>query len=451
MIQTYKFSSSYTNKNKLDIIREVGKSYKFYYNKLIPHVLSKFYKNEGLIPKFLPQLNLTDLSERYKQTCGKQVKSNLDSWRSNIKNRIKEKIIGSDLPGETKKILITINSSGAWFKKELEIKREPVSSELLKLSRKMFKHCRGSYPKLRNVTMNLDEKVASVEKPENGLGFDYWIKLATLEKRHPIYLPIKSYDYFENRLGLLKRQIQVIVRPDNIEYGFVKDVEFEKMEPGKNRIIGIDTGVKVPLSTSTGNQYGLSLYGRLRKIDDQIINCVQVRMKNGFYKKSPKLNGLYNRARNLLKNEIGRISNEFFKNEKPEEIVLENNKEVTEGLEKFSKQMKRLIKGSGITRLRDILIQKSEKNGVDAVKINQAYTSQECPVCHNIDKKNRKSQRIFKCIKCGFTRNADYVASINIRNRRSIARVDIYTSYKLIRGLIEAYYKNSGPCLVFQT
>ena len=446
MIQTYKFKSSYSNKAKLQAVRDIGRAYKKYYNKLIINTISNFYKNEGVTPKFLPRLNIEKLSERYKQTCGKQVKSNLDSWLSNIKNRIRDKITASNLSEENKKILYSINKYGMWYKKEVLIKGEAVSQDLLKLSRNLFKHSRGDYPKLRNTAMNLDEKVASVEKSENS--FDYWIKLATLEKGHPIYLPIKSYNYFENKIGVLKRQIQIIIRPDKIEYGFVKDVECKKKESIEGKIIGIDTGVKIPLTTSTGNQYGQSLYGQLRRIDDQIIRCVQVRMKNGFYKNSPKLKGLYNRARNLLKNEIGRISNEFFKNEKPEVLVLENNKEVTEGLEGFSRKMKRIIKKSGMGQLRDVLIEKSDRNGAEAVKVNQAYTSQECPACHSIDKKNRKSQKVFKCVNCGFTRNADYVASINIRNRRSITRVDIYTPYKLVRGLVEAFY---SPLPVFQT
>lgn len=112
--------------------------------------------------------------------------------------------------------------------------------------------------------------------------------------------------------------------------------------------------------------------------------------------------------------------------------------------------MRRIIKGSGITQLRDLLINKSEKNKVKSEKINQAYTSQECPKCHCIDSKNRQKQKVFKCVSCGFTRNADYVASVNIRNRRSITEIDIYTPYKLVREIVEAYYKVK-PWLVFQT
>lgn len=448
MFKTYKFKSSHTNKVKLDSIRELGQVYKVYFNNLTNSTVTEFYKNLGKLPKFLPRIDAPEnFSERYKQTCGKQVKGTFQSWFSNVKNRVSDKITGSDLPEETKKQLYIINKYGLYFKKEIKLKGLEISPEIIKLANKIYHHCKGNYPKLRNTAMNLDLKVASIEKSKNS--FDYWIKIATLEKGEPIFLPIESYDYFENKKGLLKKQVQIIIRPDKIEYGFVKDLPLEDFLPIKNKVIGIDTGLVIPLSTSTGNQYGIGLYHKLLKLDKQTSLLTSTRMKNRFYKPSDKLNGLYERARSLLKNEIGRITNEFFNKEKPEEIILENNKDLTTGgLENFSKKMRRIIKTSGINKIRDVLIEKSKVFGADFLKVNQAYTSQDCPSCHCIDSKNRKTQKIFKCIKCGFSRNADYVGSINIRNRRSIPSISIYTPYKKVRGLLEAYYES---LLVLQT
>jgi putative transposase len=449
MLATYKFKSSYANISKIYSIKKLGLAYKFYYNKLILFVISEFYKNEGFVPRFLPCLEIGNLSIRYKQNCGKQVKTDLICKLSNIKNKVREKIIKSNLSDNTKMILHTINNHNMWFKKNIYIKCEPVPQELLKLARKIFHHCRGNYPRLKNITLSLNANVASVEKAKNS-SFDYWIKLSTLNKSHPIYLPIKTYDYFESKTGILKKQIQIIVRENKIEYGFVKDIKFEPLKSIRGKTIGLDIGVVTPLNTSTGNQYGLGLYEKLKRFDKSITELIQMRMKNGFNKKSPRLCKLYDKTRNLLKNEIGRISNEFLKNEKPEEIILENNDKITEDLKNFSAGMRRLIKNSGITRLRDTLIKKGAKNKIKIIKINQAYTSQECPLCHCVSKKNRKSQKIFKCIRCGYTRNADYVASINIRNRRSITSIGIYTPHKLIRGLLEAYYKDMSR-VIFQT
>ena len=53
----------------------------------------------------------------------------------------------------------------------------------------------------------------------------------------------------------------------------------------------------------------------------------------------------------------------------------------------------------------------------DVVKVNPAYTSQECSNCGHTCKENRKTQSLFECVKCNFTMNADEQACINILQR----------------------------------
>jgi IS605 OrfB family transposase len=56
------------------------------------------------------------------------------------------------------------------------------------------------------------------------------------------------------------------------------------------------------------------------------------------------------------------------------------------------------------------------RESIKIIKVSLKHTSQECPVCHTIDKRNRKNS-IFKCIKCGRTLNPDRNASLNIALR----------------------------------
>ena len=57
---------------------------------------------------------------------------------------------------------------------------------------------------------------------------------------------------------------------------------------------------------------------------------------------------------------------------------------------------------------------KAIKKGGEVIKVNPKYTSQKCSCCGHVSKENRKTQSKFKCVKCGFTLNADVNASINI-------------------------------------
>lgn len=53
----------------------------------------------------------------------------------------------------------------------------------------------------------------------------------------------------------------------------------------------------------------------------------------------------------------------------------------------------------------------------DVIKVNCAYTSQECSKCGHTSKENRKTQSLFECVSCGFTENADLQACFNILQR----------------------------------
>jgi IS605 OrfB family transposase len=57
---------------------------------------------------------------------------------------------------------------------------------------------------------------------------------------------------------------------------------------------------------------------------------------------------------------------------------------------------------------------KAKRNGVPFTTVDPHYTSQHCPCCGHISRKNRPSRDLFHCKLCGFTGPADFVASVNI-------------------------------------
>jgi IS605 OrfB family transposase len=80
------------------------------------------------------------------------------------------------------------------------------------------------------------------------------------------------------------------------------------------------------------------------------------------------------------------------------------------------------------SQLRSFISYKSEREGIPTVLVDPRNTSRTCPECGTIDKGNRKSQRLFSCVSCGFTGLADHIAAENIRraavNQPIVARVD---------------------------
>jgi IS605 OrfB family transposase len=71
-------------------------------------------------------------------------------------------------------------------------------------------------------------------------------------------------------------------------------------------------------------------------------------------------------------------------------------------------------------QLRQFLTYKAKLNGVKLTAVDPRNTSRTCPACETIDKKNRPNQSTFKCVNCGFSGLADYIAALNIRGRAAV-------------------------------
>ena len=72
-----------------------------------------------------------------------------------------------------------------------------------------------------------------------------------------------------------------------------------------------------------------------------------------------------------------------------------------------------------------ILKNQAVKRGIYVIPVHAAGSSQTCPRCGDRRKANRESQAAFCCRGCGYQDNADYTASLIIRNRgyASIQRI----------------------------
>ena len=61
--------------------------------------------------------------------------------------------------------------------------------------------------------------------------------------------------------------------------------------------------------------------------------------------------------------------------------------------------------------------------------VNARYTSRTCPICGHIHDANRKTQEHFKCVRCGFSMNADHIAALNIALRMHVIELRTKLQY----------------------
>jgi putative transposase len=233
MIKAYKLNLK-ANQSKIDTILKLAKEYRKTAYIVLNIQLNQLYKIGKFNKNFKLNILNTKLSARYLQTLQYQIVAMLDSYLSNRQNDFITIIRNSNIDEDTKIKLLYINKYKKWFFTEVKMKDELIDKDILKLSRIIIKKTfkKNRLPNTKYIQLQLDNKVAVIKtKKEDGAkSFDYWIKLSTLTKGKPIYLPLQSNSYFENINGKLKNFCQInIDKFNNVSVTLLKDVQKKRI------------------------------------------------------------------------------------------------------------------------------------------------------------------------------------------------------------------------------
>jgi putative transposase len=110
----------------------------------------------------------------------------------------------------------------------------------------------------------------------------------------------------------------------------------------------------------------------------------------------------------------------------------------------LSRQANTFLRLLHIQQIKEDVLKYCKEYGINIQLVNPSYTSQQCPICGYVDKKNRKTQEKFSCLNCGHTDNADHNASINIRDRIYIEDIKLDTPNWRIKELIALHYTTNN-------
>ena len=152
----------------------------------------------------------------------------------------------------------------------------------------------------------------------------------------------------------------------------------------------------------------------------------QTKKSNNYLKQKLKLNKKWLKIANKRKDFLHKLSRKLsnYKAVIVEDLKIKNMTKSAKG--NIETPGKGVAAKSGLNR--SILMQAwgmffkmleyklSETHG-KLIKVDPRNTSRQCPKCKHTLKQNRESQSVFKCRACGYTENADYVASLNIMAR----------------------------------
>lgn len=258
---------------------------------------------------------------------------------------------------------------------------------------------KASLPKHKGNRMYVSSTIANLIVSKNDGEFDAWLHLASIGNKIILDLPIKFHKHFNNYNTIGKRLNSYLITDRYVQFSFEIITEEKK---DVKKLVGIDTGINALASTSSGNQYGLDIKSHIERIK---------RCKNG--SNGQKV------ARRALKQRIDEVVKEFFNNETPDLIVVEQLKNMghkSKAKRLLAKNIRRTIGAWNWRYWLKRLQEHTELNRISFRSVTPYYTSQKCSKCGHTDRMNRKGE-VFKCLKCGHSDNADVNASLNILNR----------------------------------
>lgn len=387
----------------------------------------------------------TPLSARYVQCCYVQAYETYLSWTALLVDKVKTYLGLSsvnDMLIDGQPFLTTcyrINKDKLWYqtpslawaydadgnfvvptKENKAVIELEVPVEIMKFIRRLVKQVRKliSLPDLSRVrTFKLDEKVAQLEVTKNAHHVDFWLKLSTLEKGKPMYIPLKNNPYYMELLKTGERVhfVQVCLKEGKLTVSPILAHEKSPLKTDGEEL-GLDFGMVAMFTTSMGERYGITSFNKLKIWDELLLKKTkELQVQGKALKSDPYYNSLQSRIRSFIKNEIGRILNKLA-SKGIAVFVVEKFDFRGGGL---SRRMNRLLARTYRKVIKDKLARLEEKCGITTVEVNAAYTSQECSKCGFVSKGNRKLQSEFRCACCGHKVNADVNAARNIVKRRS--------------------------------
>jgi len=99
------------------------------------------------------------------------------------------------------------------------------------------------------------------------------------------------------------------------------------------------------------------------------------------------------------------------------DLVRENLKDLRLNGRKRSKQLNYRLSTFPYRRFIEYLDYKFNERGLNVLEVEAKGTSITCPVCGYADKRNRVDKETFKCRRCGFIFNTQFVACLNLFSR----------------------------------
>lgn len=306
---TYPHETYNLNTNKKQQLKDLTDEIIKGCRELQPHVVRTLLIG-GPLPKY-PELpkgitTRTRLTARQLKTVGNIVHDSLASHlailETEVGNIINHSTLKNTLTQHDLTTLYRVNKYHYWWVKpdvtllwmpnpktgELEpcgrkardTREALVPEYVLKLARRLVKQARKQHHEPsyhEGAGLRLDGIIAEVQEVKSSKSLDIgsWVKVSTLSKRHPIYIPLKKNSYYEAALvskGNTSRAnaVQLVYRDESPEFGLI--IKSDPAPPVlSDGVMGMDWGVSdALLATNMGYLFGQAFLRKIKELDDRL-------------------------------------------------------------------------------------------------------------------------------------------------------------------------------------
>jgi hypothetical protein len=282
-----------------------------------------------------------------------------------------------------------------------------------------YSNGRENPPVLRKVCIQANANVVLIE-PSRTQAFDFWLRISTLDKGHPVRIPIQLYKNAKEVLAAFPRLCSGVTlnRREGVWYvTFV--VEKKSFKPiASPVVVGVDLGMVTMVATSEGHRYG-QVSSELRRRVEKANTRKQHKQKlNACLRRKGKAEiSLHDhKAEAFARNAIGQALNRMVA-ELPAGARVALERLSVKDMRLKSRQMNRALRASQLGYLRDRLKYKLDEHDICYRTVQAAYSSQQCSRCGFTFPMNRLTQAEFHCLWCGYHTHADENAARVIAER----------------------------------
>jgi len=268
---------------------------------------------------------------------------------------------------------------------------------------KSYKVDRKKQHKFKKPSMDLDKRLFTLLRDKER------VSISTIYGRVKPKLAIG--DYQRELLKNPVRDAKLVYRRDSREFYLHITVLVKVPEPEGNNPVGVDIGINNILVASNGFKVNGKPIEHRRRHFRKLRSSLQ---SKGTSSAKRRLKRLAGRERRWINTVLHQISRAFVNS-----LVAGRDFVVMETLDGIRdntmhrKSYNATFHSWAFRRLQQMIEYKCLERGIPVIYVEPKYTSQRCPRCGTVDKKNRNGQ-LFRCVSCGYQHNADYVASVNL-------------------------------------